>query len=178
MALYLSYFSSNTSPSQSYQQQRPTTPSSTSWSNAFSSRVALLRRALTKDSEEDDTENEDCSHVSNVLRAYYTEKGRAFPDWLPHDPRKPPPVVVQQQSQHGQYGNSYGGYGGAQYGSQQAHDKGGAVGRGGLSDLWDPAPARPVSSSPPSLRAARPTPQVLRSHDTNTSAGSVSSTRT
>src|SRR5271163_1722794 len=172
MALYLSYFSSNTSPSQSYQQQRPTTPSSTSWSNAFSSRVALLRRALTKDSEEDDTENEDCSHVSNVLRAYYTEKGRASPDWLPPDPRKPSPVVAQQQNQYGQYGNSYGGYGGAQYGSQQAHDKGGAVGRRGLSDLWDPAPARPTSTSPQRLRAPRASAQVLRSQDTNSSVGS------
>jgi Sec1-binding region of Mso1 len=177
MASYLTYFSSNNSPSQSH-QQRPATPSSTSWSSAFSSRVALLRRALTKDSEEDDTENEDCSHVSNVLRAYYTEKGRAFPDWLPPDPRKPTPVVAQQQSQYGQYGNSYGGYGGTQYGSQQAHDKGGAVGRGGLSDLWDPAPARPTSTGPQSLRAPRPSAQVLRSHDTNSSVGSTSSTRT
>ncbi|KAK4936302.1 hypothetical protein LTR10_022779 [Elasticomyces elasticus] len=161
MASYLSYFTSNTSSS-----ALPTSQGST-WSNTFSSRIATLRKALTKDSEEDDPDNEDCSHISNVLRAYYTEKGRPLPEWLPPDPKKPiaPPPPAQPQGAYGQYGNNniYG----SQFGNQQPHSRGSSGGRGaGLSDLWDPAPApAPVAAPPQSLRAARPTPQALRSND-------------
>lgn len=60
-------------------------------------RLNSLRRAITSGDEADDSENEDCSHISNVLRAYYSEKGRPFPPWLPPDPKAPaaaPPRVV------------------------------------------------------------------------------------
>ncbi|KAL4918093.1 hypothetical protein BDW62DRAFT_182348 [Aspergillus aurantiobrunneus] len=50
-------------------------------------RLNSLRRAITSD-EADDPDNEDCSHISNVLRAYYIEKGRHFPPWLPPDPKE------------------------------------------------------------------------------------------
>ena len=175
MASYLSYFTSGTStnPSQTYGGQ---TPGST-WSSTFSSRIATLRKALTKDAEEDDPDNEDCSHVSNVLRAYYTEKGRTFPEWLPPDPKRPAPIPQQSQyAQYGQYGNAYG----SQYGAQPGHGRGGSGGRGGLSDLWDSSPAAPAGApAPQSLRAPRPTPQSLRSNDSATSqpvSGGLTST--
>lgn len=143
---------------QQYQQTPPAqTQSGSTWTSTFSSRIGALRKALTKDNEEDDPDNEDCSHVSNVLRAYYTEKGRPFPEWLPPDPKKPA-VVPAQQSQFGQYGNTYGSNGG------MPHSRGNSVGRGGLSDLWDSGPAQP-SPQVQSLRAHRPTAQALKSFD-------------
>ena len=157
MASYLSYFTSNSS--NSIPQYAGGQNTGSTWSNTFSSRIATLRKALTKDSEEDDPDNEDCSHVSNVLRAYYIEKGRTFPEWLPPDPKKPapPPIAVNQ---YGQYGNAYGN----QYATQPSHGRGGSGGRGGLSDLWDsgPPPAQPQVQS---LRTPRPTPQSLKSSD-------------
>ncbi len=172
MASYLSYFTSGTSnstPSQPY--GTPSTGST--WSNTFSSRIAILRKALTKDAEEDDTDNEDCSHVSNVLRAYYTEKGRTFPEWLPPDPKKPAPAPVQPPNQYGQYGNAHGNQYGNQYGGQPVHGRGSSAGRGGLSDLWDSSPGPPPQPQPQSLRAPRPTPQALRSNDSDKSQSSI-----
>ncbi|RMZ90555.1 hypothetical protein DV736_g2211, partial [Chaetothyriales sp. CBS 134916] len=158
MASYLSYLTSTAS-----------SVSASSWSSTFSSRIATLRKALTKGAEEDDPDNEDCSHVSNVLRAYYTEKGRTFPEWLPPDPKKPAPATVappNQYGQYGQFGNAYG----TQSAPQSAHGRGGSGGRGGLSDLWDSGPPSPaVGSAPQSLRSTRPTPQSLRSNDSSTS---------
>ena len=166
MNTYLSYFTSGRDGQPSYGQQAPSSGSSSQWTSTISSRIGALRKALTKDSEEDDPDNEDCSHVSNVLRAYYTEKGRPFPDWLPPDPKKP----IVQAAQPVQYGqvNQYSGYGTSQYGNQQPHSRGGSGGRGGLSDLWDPSPAQSSpQSQPQSLRTVRPTPQSLRSTDSN-----------
>src|SRR5437016_11140953 len=109
-----SYISAYFSGSQSSQQ-----PSASTWSNTLSSRLQGLRKALTTNSEQDDGDNEDASHVSNVLRAYYTEKGRPFPPWLPPDPKKPVVALPGQQSsqygQYGQYGNTYAGYGAGQF---------------------------------------------------------------
>ena len=170
MASYLSsYFGSGTSqPSasqygqyqaqyQQYQQTPAQTPSGSTWTSTFSSRIGALRKALTKDNEEDDSDNEDCSHVSNVLRAYYTEKGRPFPEWLPPDPKKPA-AMPAQQPQFGQYGNTYASNGG------MPHGRASSGGRGGLSDLWDSGPALP-SPQTQSLRAPRPTAQAVRSSD-------------
>ncbi|KIW71141.1 hypothetical protein PV04_03342 [Phialophora macrospora] len=159
MASYLSYFTSNSSSQPASQN---TTPAATStWSSTFSSRIATLRKALTKDSEEDDPDNEDCSHISNVLRAYYTEKGRPYPEWLPPDPKRPVVAPPQPHGSYGQYGNQFP----SQLGNQQTHSRGSSGGRGGgLSDLWDSAPA-PTAPPPQSLRAARPTPNSLRSSD-------------
>lgn len=164
MASYLSYFTSSRESQHSSGQQGPPSGGSSQWTSTISSRIGALRKALTKDSEEDDPENEDCSHVSNVLRAYYTENGRPFPDWLPADPKRPaaqivPPVQYNQV-------NQYAGYGATQYGNQAPHSRGGSGGRGGLSDLWDPSPSQaPQQPQPQSLRTARPTPQSLRSSD-------------
>ncbi|KAL2428861.1 hypothetical protein ABEF95_003230 [Exophiala dermatitidis] len=168
MTSYLSYFTSHNSSAPSSQASTPGTTST--WSSTFTSRIATLRKALTKDSEEDDPDNEDCSHISNVLRAYYTEKGRPFPEWLPPDPKKPIVVPHQPEAAYGQYAGAYG----SQYGIQQTHSRGSSGGRGGgLSDLWDstPAPAAPPSQS---LRAARITPHSLRSHDSTRSQSSGS----
>ncbi|OAP56994.1 hypothetical protein AYL99_09106 [Fonsecaea erecta] len=172
MASYLSYFTSNSSTPQPPAQGAGTPGATSTWSSTFSSRFETLRKALTtRDSEEDDPDHEDCSHISNVLRAYYTEKGRPFPEWLPPDPKKPvaaPPP--QPQGAYGQYASTYG----SQYGVQQTHSRGPSGGRGGgLSDLWDPAPA-PVAPPAQSLRAGRPTPHSLRSNDSARSQSSNS----
>jgi hypothetical protein len=163
MASYLSYFTSGGSsnqPSQyGNQNVAPAGPTST-WSSTFSSRIATLRKALTKDSEEDDPDYEDSSHVSNVLRAYYTEKGRTFPEWLPQDPKKPAPAPMPQQNTYSQYGGGYG----SQYGAQPDYSRNSGS-QGGLSDLWDSGPAAPAPAPVQSLRAPRPTPQSLRSQD-------------
>ncbi|EXJ79624.1 hypothetical protein A1O3_07903 [Capronia epimyces CBS 606.96] len=166
MASYLSYFTSHTASAPSSQAS---TPSATStWSTTFSSRIATLRKALTKDSEEDDPDNEDCSHISNVLRAYYTEKGRPFPEWLPPDPKKPVTAPPQPQISYGQYGNTFGSH----HSSQQTHSRDSSGGRGGgLSDLWDTTSA-PAAPAPQTLRAARITPHSLRSHDSGRSQSS------
>ncbi|KAI9864658.1 MAG: hypothetical protein M1813_003147 [Trichoglossum hirsutum] len=94
------------------------------------SRYTSLKRSLIPDEKDGDTEDD--SHISRVLRAYYTEKGRPFPQWLPPDPKAPQPPPPQPM-----YLNSAtaGGAG-----------RGATMGRGGvLSDLWDP----PAQQSPP-----------------------------
>ncbi|WEW61498.1 hypothetical protein PRK78_006988 [Emydomyces testavorans] len=106
--------------------------------SSLSTRFISLRRALSSGDETDDPENEDNSHISNVLRGYYTEKGRRLPPWLPPDPKSPqppPPTVATTQT-------SFQGYGGQ---TKTPAGRGGG-GRGGLGDLWgDPTP----SSAPP-----------------------------
>jgi hypothetical protein len=168
MASYLSYFTSTTASSAPPTSHGSSTTNSTStWSSTFSSRFANLRKALTKDSEDDDPDNEDCSHISNVLRAYYAEKGRPLPEWLPPDPKRPV-VAPQPQVSYGQYGNAYG----SQPFNEQPHSRASSGGRGGgLSDLWDPSPA-PAAPPSQSLRAPRPTPQSLRSNDSSRSQSS------
>jgi hypothetical protein len=171
---FSTYFSSG---GQSAQQAPPSGASGAStWSNTLSSRLQGLRKALTTTSEQDDPDNEDASHVSNVLRAYYTEKGRPFPPWLPPDPKKPS-VALPPQNQYGQFGNNYSGYGVSQYGSTQQPVSRNSGGRGaGLSDLWDTGPAQPAPAPvPQSLRTRpeRPVPQsLLQSRDSATSSGS------
>ncbi|KAH9882895.1 hypothetical protein J1614_000261 [Plenodomus biglobosus] len=99
------------------------------------SRYNNLRRELL--SGETDGDTEDDSHLSRVLRAYYTEKGRPFPPWLPPDPKAPQTAPVQFASSSGR-----------QQGQVAPTGRGG----GGLSDLWDnPAPQQPPSQ-PQSLR--------------------------
>jgi hypothetical protein len=179
LATMQSYFSTYFSGGQSTQQAPPSNSSATStWSNTLSSHLQGLRKALTTNSEQDDPENEDASHVSNVLRAYYTEKGRPFPSWLPPDPKKPSVALPPQQSnQYGQFGNNYGGYGVNQYGNTQQPVSRNSGGRGaGLSDLWDTGPAQPAPVPVPrSLRTRpeRPVPQsLLQSRDSAGSSGS------
>ena len=121
----------------------------------ISTRLTSLRRAITSGEEYDDPDNEDCSHVSNVLRAYYAEKGRPFPPWLPPDPKGPPPaparvIATSQLNAQSGYAQPSG------LGSPAV-----ASGRpgGGLSELWgDSAPSSPQLAGPQtsSLRTRRP----------------------
>ncbi|KAJ5622945.1 hypothetical protein N7490_011550 [Penicillium lividum] len=114
--------------------------SSSSISNVIGSRLNSLRRAITVGDEADDPDNEDCSHISNALRAYYIEKGRPFPAWLPPDPKAPSStssrVIATSQGQ---------GQGSA------ANGRG-----GGLGDLWgDSGSAQPPPTQTSSLRRGR-----------------------
>ena len=100
------------------------------------SRYTSLRRQLLSSSSEDDSQvdDPDSSHVSKVLRAYYTEKGRPFPPWLPPDPK----AREQQQPSQTSFVSSAGSLRGT-----SARNSGGSVtgpgargSGGGLSDLW------------------------------------------
>lgn len=100
------------------------------------SRYTSLRRQLLSSSSEDDSqvEDPDSSHVSKVLRAYYTEKGRPFPPWLPPDPKA---RELQQPGQNSfaSSASSLRAAGGRNSGgaTPQAGSRGSG---GGLSDLW------------------------------------------
>ncbi|KAL7795395.1 Sec1-binding region of Mso1 domain-containing protein [Trichoderma ceciliae] len=112
-----------------------------------SSQISNLRSTLL--SSEADGDTEDDTHVCRVLRNYYTEKGRAFPNWLPPDPKAPPPQTTQAVYAQPQVGSRYGGLGGPQQ-----------AGAGGLSSLWDSGPAQQQQQQQPqipqSLRTGRP----------------------
>lgn len=105
------------------------------------SRYNSLRRQLLSDEADGDTEDD--SHISRVLRAYYTEKGRPFPQWLPPDPKAPQPAPTQFVSSSGR-----------QYGNMGPPQMGRGGGGGAISDLWD-APAQPQQQEPVSLRRAQ-----------------------
>ncbi|KAH8716950.1 Sec1-binding region of Mso1-domain-containing protein [Phaeosphaeriaceae sp. PMI808] len=99
------------------------------------SRYNNLRRQLLDSETDGDTEDD--SHISRVLRAYYTEKGRPFPQWLPPDPKGPQPAPAQFASSSGRQ-------------QGQAPPMGGRG--GGLSDLWDSPQQQPPPQEPLSLR--------------------------
>ncbi|KAF2826423.1 hypothetical protein CC86DRAFT_29706 [Ophiobolus disseminans] len=99
------------------------------------SRYNNLRRQLLDSEADGDTEDD--SHISRVLRAYYTEKGRPFPQWLPPDPKGPQPVPTQFASSSGRQ-------------QGQAPPMGGRG--GGLSDLWDNPQQQQAPQEPLSLR--------------------------
>jgi hypothetical protein len=114
-------------------------------------RYASLRRTLLNN--EDDGDTPDDSHISRVLRAYYTEKARPFPPWLPQDPNDRRSQTQQQQQQQGGYYNTTSagsGRGGQNPYASQAQQGN----RGSLNDLWDP-PAASAPAAPQSLRAGR-----------------------
>ncbi|EED19278.1 conserved hypothetical protein [Talaromyces stipitatus ATCC 10500] len=144
--------------------------SSTTISN-LGTRLNSLRRAITSGDEKDDPDNEDCSHISNVLRAYYTEKGRPFPEWLPPDPKAPaaqPRLVATQASL--QQGST------SPYGQPQATYTGRG---GGLGDLWgESGPAEPPQTQTSSLRSRvsrRPLPsQRGDTYPSHSSSGGAS----
>jgi hypothetical protein len=138
----------------------------TSWYSQLltttTSRISTLRSTLLATDADGDTEDD--THVCRVLRAYYTEKGRQFPPWLPPDPKAPPPpppVFAQSQSQVGsRYGGLVQGGAGAGGGMQGQ----GAGGGGGLSSLWDRNPVG-TKQDPASLRQARGAPPPMRGAD-------------
>ena len=131
------------------------------------SRYNSLRRTLLSSEEDGDTEDD--THICRVLRAYYTEKGRPFPPWLPPDPNDRKTSIAQS------YAPSLGSYAGGSSRSQSYSMQSQRGSRGGLSDLWDPPAAQQANApmQPQSLRNARrpagggPTP----AHNSNASLG-------
>lgn len=121
------------------------------------SKYNTLRQNLT--SSEADGDTDDDSHISRVLRAYYTEKGRQFPQWLPPDPRR----TVSSQSVTSSFTSSL---------RQQNNSPtlgSGQQQKGSLSDLWDqPAQKAPAPQQPMSLRrqAAERSGTSFRGNDT------------
>jgi len=112
------------------------------------SRVATIRQNLLAGENDGDTVQD--THICRVLRAYYTEKGRGFPGWLPPDPKGPMPTAPVYTSNVGA------GYGGGL-------DQG--AGGSKLNTLWDnqkpagqPVSLRAGGRSPAPLRQAAPSP--------------------
>ncbi|KAJ5504918.1 hypothetical protein N7463_007792 [Penicillium fimorum] len=101
--------------------------------SGLGSRLTNLRRAITLGDEGDDPDNEDCSHISNALRAYYTEKGRPFPPWLPQDPKGPSPTPSRPIATSQLPPSSYN-QGSASSGRSE-----------GLGDLWGDSPTSQTS---------------------------------
>lgn len=129
------------------------------------SRYNNIRRTLL--SSEDDGDTEDDSHISRVLRAYYTEKGRPFPPWLPPDPNDRRAMTPQPYAQtNSGYFNS------TSSKSQYAPIQNQAGQRSSLSDLWDP-PAQQSAApmQPQSLRNARRPLTASPQPTSNTSGG-------
>lgn len=86
------------------------------------SRITNLQRSVFASEADGDTDDD--THVCRVLRQYYAENGRPLPNWLPPDPKAPPPAPIIQQNS----GPAASRYGAA---PQQG------AGQGGLSSLWD-----------------------------------------
>lgn len=118
------------------------------------SRYNSLRRTLLSNEEDGDTEDD--SHITRVLRAYYTEKGRPFPPWLPPDPNDrravtPQPSSFSISSTSSYFSRDTGGK--SQYAAVQNQNQPGA--RSSLSDLWDSPAQQNQPIQPQSLRAGR-----------------------
>lgn len=102
-------------------------------------------------SNEEDGDTEDDSHITRVLRAYYTEKGRPFPPWLPPDPNENTRSMSSQN-----FTQPIAGYINNVTGRNQSTNQvpqNPSSGRSSLSDLWDAPSAAPMQ--PQSLRNAR-----------------------
>lgn len=110
-------------------------------------RYNTLRRTLLSNEEDGDSEAD--SHISRVLRAYYTEKARPFPPWLPPDPNDRRAQIPQQPAGQQGYYTSAGGR------SQFSNVQGQQGNRGSLNDLWDSPAAPAAPAAPQSLRAGR-----------------------
>lgn len=107
------------------------------------SRVASLRQTILFSEADGDTDDD--THLCRVLRAYYSEKGRPFPGWLPPDPKAPAPMMQPVYTTNNI---------GAGYGVMNTQ---GGAGGGGLSSLWDSQPAGGAlpPQQPQSLRRGR-----------------------
>ncbi|THY39283.1 hypothetical protein D6C97_10364 [Aureobasidium pullulans] len=106
------------------------------------SKYNTLRRNLLSDEVDGDTEDD--SHLCRALRAYYTEQGKAFPQWLPNDPKR----STSAQTTTSSFTSSL-----RQQSSQQLPTINAPQGgRGGLSDLWDTPGQKQPSPQPQSLR--------------------------
>lgn len=105
------------------------------------SRYNTLRQTLT--ASETDGDTEDDSHISRVLRAYYTEKGRQLPQWLPPDPRR----TASSQTVTTSFASSL-----RTASSQSVTQTGTQAGRGSLNDLWEQPAQSAAPQQPMSLR--------------------------
>lgn len=112
----------------------------------YNSIKRLLPSHLSPDADNTISDPSD-SHVSRVLRAYYTEKGRPFPPWLGSDPNapvRPQPNYVSQSRQSGPVVAAASGLS--------------ATKRGGLGDLFGDSPESQIQQQqeePLSLRSRR-----------------------
>ncbi|KAL1890143.1 hypothetical protein Sste5346_008436 [Sporothrix stenoceras] len=113
------------------------------------SRISNLRANLLGGDADGDTEDD--THVCRVLRAYYTEKGRSFPQWLPPDPKAPPPPVATVVPSGPGVGSRYGG---ASLSGQ------GGVQPSSLSSLWDKGNAGQQQQQQPAGGSLRQTARV------------------
>ena len=120
----------------------------TSYFSSLSSRYTSLKRLLpshnTPESDNSCTDPAD-SHVSRVLRAYYTEKGRPFPPWLGPDPNAPvkaTPALIAQPKPSSSTASSL-----------RSHRSGAS----GLGELFNDSLAQaPLQEETLSLRSRRP----------------------
>ena len=123
-----------------------------SYLSSLTTHYSSLRRLLPTSLSEDadlHVNSENDSHVSRVLRAYYTEKGRPFPAWLGPDPNGPSRPTVPALSSASSVSSA---------GSlRTGKGPGGATG-GGLGDLFADSPSQggTKDSEPLSLRQRRP----------------------
>lgn len=150
------------------------------WYSNLKSSVSNLQRTVFNSEADGDTDDD--THVCRVLRAYYIEKNQGFPQWLPPDPKAPPPIVVQQSvspAPGSRYGNLQGATQSASSGLSSLWDKNRAGGAGGA------ASASPVANSrnPFANRAAvtpdpqsRPLPSQRTGSYQSTGAASAAST--
>lgn len=127
-----------------------------------------IRRTLLSNEEDGDTEDD--SHITRVLRAYYTEKGRTFPPWLPPDPNEKA-KSTNPQSSYTQYTQPIAGYfnnvTGRNQPPPQMQAQPPSSNRSSLSDLWDAPNAVQQPMQPQSLRNARkpaPAPAPMASN--------------
>ncbi|KAG6112158.1 hypothetical protein E4U13_004401 [Claviceps humidiphila] len=119
------------------------------------SQISSLRSTLLSSDQDGDTDDD--THVCRVLRNYYTDKGRAFPTWLPPDPKSavvPQPLYASSSVQQ-QFGARYGGLGPSTGGVGGGGGGPSTPGAGGLSSLWDSAPVQTQQQQTQSLRAGR-----------------------
>lgn len=138
-----------------------------SWySNILTNTTSRITNLL---GSEADGDTDDDTHVCRILRQYYTENGRPLPNWLPPDPKAPPPAPIIQQNS----GPAASRYGAPQQGAQG----------GGLSSLWDQnrgagrgAGAAAGSRNPFARNAATPDPAPVQARPLPSQrAGSVQS---
>ncbi|KAI0016980.1 Sec1-binding region of Mso1-domain-containing protein [Xylariomycetidae sp. FL0641] len=124
---------------------------------ATQSKLSNLQRTWL--SSEADGDTEDDTHVCRVLRSYYGEKGRPLPNWLPPDPKAPPPAAAVYAQPASAVGSRYGGMQ-----SQGGGGGGGGPSQGGLSSLWDNNPVSAPPQDQQSLRRGRgnPSPAMMR----------------
>lgn len=125
--------------------------------SSTTSRYTALRRTLLSSTSEDDSSIDDpeASHVSRVLRAYYTEKNRPFPPWLGPDPRSASQGPQPQQSFAGSATGSLRNHSSTNRNSSEPSG-------GGLGDLWadDPGAERPAEEGGSLRRGLRARPGI------------------